>query len=239
MTELSEIKHQLHSKGFVVVKGLLSKGEIDDIKQEFGKCWIDKCRKGEINVKQAGSLVELFPTLTNIHRSYPQLITFMTNAKLMRVLEAIAEEPVLAFLLNYYFNPPGKKGIPMHQDNEDACASPGTTYAAWVSIDDADRENGGLYFVEGTQNEPINRSFPHDRTPEPGHVVDITTSSGDVVFFGGNIFHASYDNTSINRFRQTFLVHYVPESVERIAINHNALLDRNGRIQRRRFQPTI
>src|SRR5688500_1396916 len=72
------------------------------------------------------------------HRLYPLLKSF------------VGDEPVGVQTM-FYFKPPGARGQALHQDNFYLRVKPGTCCAAWIAIDDADQENGGMLVVPGTQ----------------------------------------------------------------------------------------
>ena len=86
----------------------------------------------------------------------------------------------------------------------------------------ADEENGGMMCVPNTQAYPIQCPEKADPTkffttehvePPPGTKPEIVRlKAGDVLFFNGNVIHGSHPNTSKDRFRRSFICHYVPES---------------------------
>ncbi|SDZ37854.1 phytanoyl-CoA dioxygenase family protein [Bacillus sp. 166amftsu] len=218
--------------GYLVVKKLFSTEEVNKIIKECFQVWVEMLRTSEMS--QFDSLENIFPTITGIHKRNESLTKYMLDPRVIDILEAIAGEEVLAFLQNYYFKAPGGKSIPIHQDNWETCAYPGTTYAAWISLDQSDSKNGGLFFVPKTQNSSILEDQSNLIIQEGLQAIDLTTGPGDVVFFNGNIYHGSHSNTS-NRFRRTFLTHYVGKSVEKIAINHHSLIDKHGNKIRRKY----
>lgn len=221
-----------NENGYLVVQNLFSKDEVKQIIEDCAQVWSEMVCSNEI--PQSSSLDKFFPTITGIHKKDENLTKYMLEPRVMDILETIAGEEVLAFLQNYYFKPPGGKAIPIHQDNWETCAEPGTTYAAWISLDHSNANNGGLFFVPGTQETTIAEDQSELTVPPNSQSVDVKTNPGDVVFFNGNIYHGSYQNTS-NHFRRTFLTHYVGKSVKKIAINHHGLIDKNGNKVRRKY----
>lgn len=140
-------------------------------------------------------------------RLYPYLRTF------------IGEDPV-AVQSMFYFKPPKSRGQELHQDNYYLRVKPGTCMAAWIAIDDADIENGGMKVVPGSQDSEIvcpeqadsQVSFTTDyvKPPEGAEVVNVTMKAGDVLFFNGSLIHGSTPNVSETRFRRALICHYVP-----------------------------
>jgi phytanoyl-CoA hydroxylase len=55
----------------------------------------------------------------------------------------------------FYFKPPRSRGQALHQDNFYLKVEPGTCFAAWTAIDEADPDNGGMLIVPNTNNEEI------------------------------------------------------------------------------------
>jgi ectoine hydroxylase-related dioxygenase (phytanoyl-CoA dioxygenase family) len=119
----------------------------------------------------------------------------------------------------FYFKPPASRGQALHQDNFYLRVKPHTCLAAWVAIDDADEENGGMQCVPNTQSYAIQcpeqsdsaESFTteHVRPPEGCRAQAVPLKAGDVLFFNGNVIHGSGPNRSRTRFRRAFICHYV------------------------------
>ena len=133
----------------------------------------------------------------------------------------------------FYWKPPGARGQALHQDNFYLKAYPGTCLAAWLAVDSADRENGGLFVVPGShamdlfcpeEADPA-ISFTKELVPVPEGLqpVPVDLDAGDVLFFGGNLIHGSEPNRSGNRFRRSFICHYVGASSEEIARSYKPL----------------
>jgi hypothetical protein len=154
------------------------------------------------------------------------------------VLEALIGPDVMAMQTMLFIKPPGGAGQGWHQDSYYIPTIPDSLCGAWIAIDRADEENGCMWFVPGTQNEPIyptsdNRGRNHgdslrdlesvdnvsnvDDTVNtlsriarkyPGREVKAVMDPGDVAFFGGHVLHRSRQNGSADRFRRSFVGHY-------------------------------
>ena len=73
-----------------------------------------------------------------------------------------------------YFKPPGAKGQALHQDNFYLLVEPGTCIAAWIALDDADQDNGGMLVVPKSNQLEI--QCPHEADPALSftrHEVDV------------------------------------------------------------------
>ena len=119
-------------------------------------------------------------------------------------------------------------GVPIAiKDNFYLKVHPGTCLAAWVAIDPADRENGGLNVVPGSHDMDLfcpeeadpEVSFTREFVPVPSGLVPVSPnlSAGDVLFFGGNLIHGSEPNRTSDRFRRSFICHYLGESARELS----------------------
>lgn len=122
----------------------------------------------------------------------------------------------------FYFKPPGARGQDMHQDDFYLRTAPASCLAAWVAVDHVDDENGGLRVVVGSHRLPLLPTRQADLTtyfaddgvdvPAGMAVVAPVLAPGDVLFFGGSVIHGSGPNRSPDRFRRSFIGHYVGAS---------------------------
>jgi ectoine hydroxylase-related dioxygenase (phytanoyl-CoA dioxygenase family) len=168
---------------------------------------------------------------------------YMLHPKLMGVLATLFGEEPLAAQSMFYFKPPGARGQSLHQDNFFLKVEPGTCIAAWIALDPADEENGGLVIVPKTNHLDIQcHHAANTRIFFTNEEVDITEgtsplpinmNAGDVLFFNGSIIHGSYPNTSKDRWRRSFICHYVGESTLRIGSFYNELYKANGEMVKR------
>ena len=144
------------------------------------------------------------------------------DPRLHRWLSAfLGEEPCAAQSM-FYFKPPGARGQDMHQDDFYLRTNPGACIAAWVAVDQVDDENGGLRVAVGSHRLPLlptrqadlTRYFADDGVDVPAGmaIVAPVLAPGDVLFFGGHVIHGSGPNRSQDRFRRSFICHYVGAS---------------------------
>ncbi|RAP77152.1 phytanoyl-CoA dioxygenase family protein [Paenibacillus montanisoli] len=176
--------------------------------------------------------------MLNPHRYDPAIIDYMIHPPIMDVLAELFEEEPLASQSMFYFKPPGAKGQALHQDNYYLKVSPGNCMAAWVAIDPADQENGGMLVVPGTSNLEI--LCPHEADPEQSFTneevdvpegliaVPMNMQAGDTLFFNGSVIHGSYPNNSSSRFRRAFIAHYA--GISSVKVMEDTLYDRQGNV---------
>lgn len=235
---------QFHEDGYCVVDALFSEAEIQEIQDFFEEYKLigEKVFDGglgfdEIDPKQR-QVRAMHP-----HRRSEQARAWVTHSRVAEVLKALLGEEALVAQSMYYFKPPGAKGQGMHQDNFYLVAQPATCIAAWTAIDDSDLENGCLYVVPGSHREnilcPSERSkerwfdygdshigkFPRDSQPIP-----VPVPRGSTMFFGGNLIHGSGPNRTEDRWRRTFIGHYVNETSDTVSRFYHPILNMQGEV---------
>ncbi len=229
---------QFRRDGFVVARQLFLPREIAEIRETF----MEMARHGPVEglseskqaMNRGGSAeyapndpLAFFPRMLHPHKHLdkpvgPLSMKYMLHPDLEPILAALfAEEPV-AVQSMFYFKPPGSRGQALHQDNFYLRVKPGTCVAAWVAVDDADEENGGVQCVPGTQSHPIQcpgqsnaaESFTTELVSPPAgcRAQHVPLRAGDVLFFNGSVIHGSGPNRSEVRFRRAFICHYVPRN---------------------------
>ncbi|MCC7350314.1 MAG: phytanoyl-CoA dioxygenase family protein [Phycisphaerales bacterium] len=228
---------QFEQDGFFIARGLLSPADVETIRETF----MQQAANGPVEGlsethRPVGNAsrgydksdpLSFYPRMMQPHQ-HPELavgpvaMKYMLHPSLHPLLKAfIGQEPV-AVQSMFYFKPPGARGQDLHQDNFYLRVKPDTCMAAWIAIDDADEENGGMVVVPGTQNMEIACPEPSDRSrfftdhhiePPPGmKPVATNLKAGDVLFFNGSLIHGSYENSSKDRFRRSLICHYVPDN---------------------------
>jgi len=224
--------------GFLPVRQVFSPQEIAEIRDTFMEMArngpVDGLSEGKGDLNRGGSAqyapsdpLSFYPRMMHPHEHVdkpvgPLSMRYMLHPKLEGILAALLDEEPLAVQSMFYFKPPQSRGQAFHQDNFYLRVKPGTCVAAWLAVDDADEENGGIQCVSNTQNHPIQcpeqsnlaESFTTERvTPPKSSRVDvISLKAGDVLFFNGNVIHGSGPNRSKKRFRRSLIFHYVPQS---------------------------
>lgn len=234
-----EQEEQLERAGYLVVSQVFTPAEVAQIRETF----MAQAQNGPVeglsefrhqggNQYDPSDPLAFYPRMMNPH-SHPELpigpvaVQYMLDGRLKPILETgLGEEPV-AVQSMFYFKPPGARGQDLHQDNFYLRVSPGTCMAAWLAIDDADEDNGGMVVVPGTNRAEVvcpdkadsTQFFTTDHVdvPEGLHEEPVTLKAGDVLFFNGSVIHGSYPNTSPDRFRRALIFHYVPRFSQELA----------------------
>lgn len=212
--------------GFTVVRGLFGYDEVDRLRAEFTALQAAGPVPGHFEPRASDDPLHVWPRVMHPHEISESALRFLLDPRLRSVLEALFGEEVLAAQSMFYFKPPGARGQALHQDNFYLRVEPGTCVAAWVACDVIDRDNGGLEVVPGTHRMDLfcpeeadaGLSFAREYVaPPPGlAAVPVDLEPGDVLFFNGSLVHGSQPNRDPDRFRRSFIGHYVGRSAERI-----------------------
>ena len=217
-----------HQKGFLLLRGFFTEAEVAEIREAF----MEQGKDGPVlnlsdtipNASPQDPLAR-YPRMLHPHR-HPELsvggisMRYLLDARMEVVLRALFEEEPIAAQSMFYFKPPGARGQALHQDNYYLRVKPATCIGAWLAVDDATPENGGLVVVPDSHHldmicptsADISRSFVSDQVtvPEEYEELPLTLRAGDMLFFHGNLIHGSYPNESKTQFRRAFICHYIP-----------------------------
>jgi len=216
-----------HREGYLQVTGLIPDDEIARLIAGFADIAVRGTIPGLFEPRPGHDPLDRFPRIMHPHRRTDLAAGRLARRALLdpRILDVLAqlmdEEP-LAVQSMYYFKPPGGRGQSFHQDDYYLRTTPGTCMAAWLALDDVDPGNGGLSLVPRSHTCAILPTVPADEQlsftpiqtviPDGLSAIPTTMKSGDMLFFNGNLIHGSTPNTSADRFRRSFICHYVPES---------------------------
>jgi hypothetical protein len=184
-------------------------------------------------------VLDVYPRMMHPHRVNDVVLRYLLDPRLESILRDLFGEEPLAAQSMLYFKPPTARGQALHQDNFYLKVEPGTCIAAWVPLDSTDEENGCLQVVPGTHRMGIfcpeeadpTVSFTREYVPVPPGLEPepVRLAAGDVLFFNGSLVHGSGPNRSANRFRRSFICHYIGRSSERMSLWYRPVLSFDGR----------
>ncbi len=231
-TTLSEEQlAQFHNQGYLIIKGFYSPDEVKLLNDTFMEIHRNGPVKGHFEPKTAeeanGDPLQMYPRIMHPHRFNEVARRYLLDARLEPVLTDLFGEEPLATQTMLYFKPAGGRGQALHQDNFYLNVDPGTCIAAWLALDHVDLENGCLEVVPGThamdlfcpEESDATQSFTREYVPPPPGLekVPVIMEPGDMLFFNGTLVHGSGPNTSKDRFRRSFICHYIGRSAERMS----------------------
>jgi phytanoyl-CoA hydroxylase len=230
---------QFNRDGFLIIRGVFSQQEMHHMRKTF----MDMNANGPVEglsekVHHKGGEysksdpLSFYPRMMHPHKHPDKPVgklsmEMMLDPRIRDILRALMGEEPFAVQSMFYFKPPGARGQDLHQDNFYLRVKPGTCMAAWVAVDDSDEGNGGMMCVPNTARLDIACPEKSDPTlyfttehvePPPGLKPQHTRlRAGDVLFFNGSVIHGSTPNTSKDRFRRSFICHYVPQSTKEMS----------------------
>jgi phytanoyl-CoA hydroxylase len=164
-------------KGFLVVAGLVSPQEIDELRQHTedlmqGRLPEQTQQMADRDISQDTgvtmqrleappahlSAVEKAQHFLRIHMLHRRLALherYLLHPRVLDVLECLIGPDVTAMQTMLFLKPPGKPGQGWHQDSYYIPTFPDTLCGAWIAVDDCDENNGAMWFAQGSQVEPI------------------------------------------------------------------------------------
>ncbi|MFF6782906.1 phytanoyl-CoA dioxygenase family protein [Streptomyces sp. NPDC012510] len=231
-------KVEFEENGYLVARGLFSPAEIEELCERFEALRAGGPIPGHFQPRPPtedgpADPLHLYPRVMHPHRIDELSLRVLLDTRLRDILEWLLGEEVLAAQSMFYFKPPGARGQALHQDNFYLRVEPGTCVAAWIACDVIDPANGGLEVVPGTHRMDLfcpeeadeELSFVREYVPPPPGLspVPVGMAPGDVLFFNGSLVHGSQPNRTADRFRRSFIGHYVGRSTERIGRYYDVL----------------
>lgn len=244
MRQLTTLKEeqitQFEWDGYLIVKGLFTQDDLQEIEQTFEEISYSKVPgyyEPQLDTKEDDPL-KRYPRVMHPHRFNETAMKYMLHKPVMDVLEDLYGEAALAAQSMFYYKPPGSRGQALHQDNFYLQVGPGNCIAAWTAIDPANEENGGLLVVPKTGEYALtcpdladaSESFTthYVKPPKDKKAVPVIMDKGDVLFFNGNLIHGSYRNKTSDQFRRAFICHYANSSATHINSHYRPLYRKDG-----------
>lgn len=163
--------------GFLVVRGLVSPEEIEQLKQHTDD--LMQGRLPEQNQQMAArdaskdsgvttqgleappphlspeEKAQFFLRIHMLHRKLEFHERFLLHPRVLDVLQVIIGPDVLAMQTMLFLKPPGKPGQGWHQDSYYIPTHPDTLCGAWIAIDDCDEQNGAMWMAKRSNIEPV------------------------------------------------------------------------------------
>ncbi len=233
---------RFENDGHLIIKGFYSPDEVQVLTDTF----MEMHRQGPIpgffapkTAEEAkGDPLRMYPRIMHPHRFNDVPLKYLLDRRLELVLTDLFGEEPLAAQSMLYFKPAGGRGQALHQDNFYLNVHPGTCIAAWLALDHVDLENGCLEVVPGTHKMDLfcpeeadaSVSFTREYVPPPPGLekVPVIMEPGDMLFFNGTLVHGSGPNTSKDRFRRSFICHYIGRSAEQMSTWYRPILTFDG-----------
>ena len=158
-----------------------------------------------------------YPRMINMQNWDEQTEQWSRSASMLEsVAQLIEDEPVLEQTM-LYFKPPGGYGQALHQDQQYIPIEP--LIGVWVSLDLSDEAVGQMVVVPGSHKLGLLEVEAADTTvsftkvqtvmPAGSHGLGLDMQPGDTLYFHGKTIHGSSNNLTADRWRRSFICHFV------------------------------
>lgn len=222
LTPLTEVQiQQYHKDGYL----LLKKGCSDDLITAFNR-HIHEIRAADVIPEWAHveDKDRFSIRLFNPHQQDSFSRQVMKLPIIRGALAQLMGNEAVCVQSMYFYKEPGSPGQAAHQDFYYIKDDPMTMIAAWIAMEDLiDEENGCLWVIPGSQKLGL---LPHGKvkniaehepwTDETENIdlskeIPVVMEKGDILFFHELLIHSSTRNRSQNRWRRSYVCHYIRE----------------------------
>ena len=215
---------QYRDKGYLVVAGLYSPSTAGQMMQHYMALRAEGPKPGDTGGTddKPDDPNHQYPRMINMHDWDKQSAAWASDAALLSVVQQLLDDKPVLRQTMLYFKPPGGRGQGLHQDEQYINQDP--LIGCWVALDEVDQANGRMVLVPGTHKLGLLRVEEADTSisftpgqsviPDGYNEVGIDMHPGDALLFDGKIVHGSYANTTADRFRRSFIVHFLGEHSE-------------------------
>lgn len=212
---------QFQRDGYLVVPGAYSQTDVATMIEHYMHVRAQGPKPGDTGgtQDQPDDPNHKYPRMINMHDWDEPSDAWARRPDLLAAATALMQDDALLRQTMLYFKPPGGRGQGLHQDEQYICQDP--LLGLWVALDRADADVGQMVVVPASHAqgllpvEPADTalSFTEGQTtmPEGAKVVGIDLAPGDALFFHGRIIHGSFPNQTTDRWRRSFICHYVGE----------------------------
>lgn len=143
-----------------------------------------------------------------------------------RALAQLMGDEAVGVQSMYFYKEPGSKGQAAHQDYFYIKNQPNTMIAGYIALEDIDEENGCLWVIPGSQKSgllshgKVKNVSEHEPWTDETEGIDLAEEipvrmkKGDILFFHNLLIHSSKRNRSKNRWRKSYVCHYIRHDSE-------------------------
>lgn len=162
--------------------------------------------------------------LFNSHKHDSFSRQLMKHAIVRGALAQLMGKEAVCVQSMYFYKEPGSPGQASHQDYYYIKNDPMTMIAAWTAMEErVDEENGCLWVMPGTHklgllpHGAVKNLNEHEQWTEETEGIDtsnqipVIMEKGDILFFSELLIHSSNKNRSQNRWRRSYVCHYIRE----------------------------
>jgi len=193
---------EFNEQGFIGPVPLFSGDSLQRFKRFF--------RENDAKIKK---LREEAGKFISMHHMLPGLHDIVTWPRTVGCLSDLIGPDVICHTSEYINKPPQQtKGGSHHQDAT-FNAVDARCVIVWVAIDNADVENGCMWFIPGSHKLGVIECDTNHYVADPlryGREIPCEVPAGHGVFMSDLLMHSSPANRSQNRYRPAFTASYAP-----------------------------
>lgn len=214
-----------HREGWVVLRGAIPRARVQPMIDHYMELRAQGPKPGDMggDPRNATDPLNRFPRFINQHAWDESSRRWCADPALVGAASAVIGQQAVLNQSMLYFKPAGGRGQALHQDHQYITTTP--LVGVWVALDRADRANGGMVVVPRSHTHGLMKvrkadtglSFTGGGTEVPAGLQElgIDMEPGDALLFGGFLVHGSYPNTTTDRFRRSFICHFIGASAVR------------------------
>lgn len=161
---------------------------------------------------------EQISKIFKLHRQEEAFHTFCRDPRLLELIAPLLGPDLDCFLSQFIFKYHGSLGQPWHQDSWYFPFDRGPQVGVWLAITEANMENGPLWVLPGSHQEPIHDVVADRREGATFGYVEIVDHDmsgatpvlmqpGDVLVFHSHLMHKSTDHQA-GEVRAAMVFHY-------------------------------
>lgn len=234
----TDASQELLDKGFLILRNVVSGDELVPLRQLIDE--VIECEEAGVRDPFAGTYLEHRTdqgVLYDVYQRHPEFHALAHNDRILDVLVPVLGDNIYLYVNSVVYKPKGRRnGVPWHQDFLSR-PQESRRYIAWVSLHQANRENGCLKVIPGSHKagylpwHRIGGETHHDRVKsefvDETLAVYLELDEGDAVIFDQCLLHSS-DEVATDAPRMAFRVVY--KALDSIEVPRGApIVVRGGR----------
>lgn len=212
-------------QGFVVAPGLFTAQEVARLREHYMALRATGPKPGDYGAEpdKPNDPLNKFPRMINMHDWDEVTKAEAADPRLLAGVAQLTHDVAVLNQTMLYFKPPLARGQGLHQDQQYITIDP--LVGVWIALDDADAANGQMVVVPGSHKlgmmpvevADLKVSFTggQSKLPSGAKIVGVDMKAGDALFFDGKTIHGSYPNTTTDRFRRSFICHYITKGAKK------------------------
>lgn len=210
---------QYHKQGYLIIPDFFDAKTVTHMRDHYMALRAEGEKPGDFGgtKDQPDDANHTYPRMIQMHKWDDLSEKWSSHPNIHNIVQQLMnDEPVLKQTM-LYFKPPQSRGQGLHQDEQYITIDP--LIGVWIPLDKSDRDVGQMVVVPGSHQSGLYEveeadtqvSFTNAQTilPDNAQVIGLDMNPGDALFFHGRTIHGSYANTTQDRWRRTFICHYI------------------------------